>query len=245
MQKKQNYLIIGNGRLATHFAAYFNQLKIPFIHWFRQKGDSPDKYIQRANKILLAIKDDAIPGYISDYLSNLSSDQLIIHFSGSLVLDGINSTHPLITFGPEIYTKDFYSRIYFITEKEKPVFHELFPELPNPSIQIESSDKSLYHAWCSIAGNFPIIIWEHFKKHLETELNIPKNAIIPYIEKISENFMASDNALTGPFVRKDFNTINKHKAVLRGSEFLKIYNSFHDLYFKDLTNPEENDEISK
>jgi len=230
MQKNQKYLLIGNGRLASHLAFYFDYKNMECLKWNRSANISLISILPETEKILLAISDDAIEKFITTNSKNLM-DKTIIHFSGNLSLNGIESAHPLMTFGDTLYPEEFYETIPFITEKGKSTFKELFPELSNPNYQINSTDKPLYHAWCSMAGNFTTILWKSFENRLTENFNIPKEVILPYLNKITENIIHSKNPLTGPFVRKDFETIKKHREALRDDSFLNIYDEFFNCYF--------------
>jgi len=236
MQKQHKYLLIGNGKLASHLSAYFSGLGIDFLRWSRSDNILLQRLISQNIKILLAISDDAIEPFIMDNLKG-ATNKTIIHFSGSLSLEGIESAHPLMTFSNDLYSLAFYKTIPFITEKGKKSFKELFPELANPSFAINSGDKPLYHAWCSIAGNFTTILWQNFEERLQTKFDIPKEAMLPYLQKIMQNIVKSEQPLTGPFARKDFSTIENHKIALKDDPFLNIYQDFYSLYFnKNLKN---------
>ncbi len=232
MQKHYKYLLIGTGRLATHLSFYFDNQKIDYLKWNRNSNISFDMVLQKADIILIAISDDAIESFINVFLKN-SKNKIIVHFSGNLSLQGIESTHPLMTFGDKFYSEEFYETIPFITEKGKCSFSEIFPELPNPNYQINQEDKSLYHAWCSIAGNFTTLLWKTFENRLTNNFSIPREVMIPYLNKITENIIGSKNPLTGPFARKDFAVIEKHKQALENDLFLGIYNKFYDYYFNN------------
>ena len=233
MKKVHEYLLIGNGRLASHLSFYFNNLNIDYLKWDRNSDLTLDKLILRSNKILLAISDNAIEPFIQKN-RNLIQNKLIVHFSGSKSIDVAESAHPLMTFGDRLYERGFYKTIPFITEKGKKSFHQLFSKLPNPNFEINPADKPYYHAWCSIAGNFTTLLWKSFEDRIVNEINLPKKVMIPYLEKIMENLIKSNNPLTGPFAREDIGTVKIHKAALKDDLFLGIYNEFFNYYFKNL-----------
>ena len=241
MQKQHEYLLIGSGRLASHLSAYFNGLGIPYLNWNRSDSHSLQSLIPQVNKMLLAITDNNIEPFIRHNFKKYSN-KTIIHFSGSLSIEGIESAHPLMTFSDKIYSPEFYKTIPFITEKGKKPFTDLFPELSNPSFVIDSEQKPYYHAWCSIAGNFTTILWQNFEERLQDKFDIPKEAAVPYLQKVMENIIESSRPLTGPFVRKDFSTIEKHKKALKEDAFINIYEEFYSFYFNNYLKKEEENE---
>jgi len=228
--EKAKYLIVGNGKTAKHISRYFELLSIPFNSWNRNESILFEKKVTGEKKILLPISDDQIEKFIEEHKSKVNSQILWIHFSGVLPTTLAESAHPLFTFHNSLYDLETYKSIPFITEKGRKTFYELFPELPNASYEIEASQKSLYHAWCSIAGNFTSILWAEFFNRLENKFHLPKETAFPYLKQVATNTLANPNSLTGPLVRGDKETIQKHLETLRDDDFYKIYNSFKELY---------------
>lgn len=228
--KKAEYLIVGNGKTAKHISRYFELLNIPFNSWNRNQSILFEKKLTEKKKILLLISDDQIEKFIQEHKSKVNKEILWIHFSGVLSSKITESAHPLFTFHNSLYDLETYKNIPFITEKGKKTFPQLFPELPNTSYEIESSEKSLYHAWCSIAGNFTSILWSEFFNRFENKFKLPREASFLYLKQVTANILSNPDSLTGPFVRGDKSTINKHIGALKGDDFYNIYNSFKELY---------------
>lgn len=228
--EKAEYLIVGNGKTAKHISRYFELLNIPFNSWNRNESILFEEMLTEEKKILLLISDDQIEKFIEKHKSKVNSQVLWIHFSGALSIPFAESAHPLFTFHNSLYNLETYKTIPFITERGRKTFSELFPELPNTSYQIEPSKKSLYHAWCSIAGNFTSLLWAEFFNRLENEFQLPKETAFPYLKQVVANTLSDPDSLTGPFVRGDKSTINKHLGALKGDDFYKIYNSFKELH---------------
>ncbi len=233
MAEESEYLIIGNGRLARHLKHYFKLAGVDFLHWSRSDNLPLKVVISKSKKILLAISDSSIEPFVEEWKDSVKSWQIFIHFSGSISCTYCQSAHPLMTFSERLYTREFYESIPFITEKGKMSFGELFPQLKNPSFEIESEQKSLYHALCVIGGNFPVILWQQFRYEMAKNFKIPAGALIPYLRKSLENFITEENSLTGPLVRRDYLTIEKHRKALERSSMLNIYNSFVEFYFNE------------
>lgn len=225
------YLFVGNGRVSRHFQYYFTLLKIPFLVWTRNSTESFESLSQVTEKILVLIKDDEIENFILSKRNESINNKIYIHFSGTLTTPLAESVHPLMTFGNELYNSDVYTKITFITEKGRKNFSELFPELPNQSFAIDTEQKQIYHAFCVMSGNFTTILWQSFFNYLDS-MNIPHKVSYLYCQKIFENLIRSDDPLSGPFKRKDQQTINKNLKALEGHPMENIYKSFIEYYYK-------------
>ena len=228
-----DYLIVGDGKTAKHISYYFDLLGIPYNSWNRKVSIPFNEALSDELKVLLLISDDQIEKFIEENKEKVSGEITWIHFSGALSTKLAESAHPLMTFHDKLYDLETYKSISFVTERERKSFTELFPEIPNRSFDIESSLKSLYHAWCSIAGNFTSILWSEFFERLENDFQIPKGSAFPYLSKITANIIENPKAVTGPIVRGDKETISKHLNALRDDEFLKVYESFLKMKSKE------------
>lgn len=219
------YLIIGNGRLARHFRHYFELLGIPHRQWYRQLSEPISDYLLQAEKIIICLPDDTIQAFIQKHQA---ADLKIkwIHCSGALAIPQAEAAHPLMAFGNRLYSRQVYESIWFITEEGRSSFTELFPELPNPARTVPADQKSYYHAWASMAGNFTTLLWQTYFERLRSQLKLPAEAAEPYLRAITENLVNSANPLTGPLARGDQATIEKHRAALISDQFKNIYESF-------------------
>jgi predicted short-subunit dehydrogenase-like oxidoreductase (DUF2520 family) len=225
MRQVPHYLIIGNGRMATHFCHYLQLLHIPYTQWFRKQ--SSQRLIERlstATHIIVLIKDDAI----SDFVDNLAiKNKTFVHFSGRLSLKNCYSAHPLMTFTPVLYDLQKYQSIPFITEQNGPAFSELLPGIPNQAYAIPSELKNYYHAMCVISGNFSCILWQKLFHELQHTFNLPPEIAKPYLQQSFENIANNPFAsLTGPLARKDHTTIQENLNSLENDPFLAVYQAF-------------------
>jgi 2-dehydropantoate 2-reductase len=145
-----------------------------------------------------------------------------------LNVEGIESYHPLMTFGPAFYDLEFYEKIYFaVPSKEK--FRARFPKLSNPVFELKAQDKAFYHALCVMSGNFPQILWRKCLSSFD-KLGVPAEAVTLYLQKNLENFSANPSqSLTGPLVRKDRQTIRSNIDALP-EPLKKLYSAFVEFY---------------
>lgn len=228
-----SFLIIGDGRLARHLRHYFDLEEIPYIQWSRQDGASRlNALLAQSSHILLAISDSALSGFVAQHPT--LAERICVHFSGSIVMDTIPSAHPLMTFAANrVYDLDTYRKIPFVLERGRASFAALLPGLTNPSFEIDADHKGRYHALCSLAGNFSVLLWEKAIREFQNELRLPKAVLIPYLRQITENLALSESGesvLTGPLVRGDQATIQKHLFELEHDAFGAVYAAFVAAY---------------
>lgn len=226
MKKKSfSYLIVGNGRLSKHFQYLFAIKNISFKLWFKGSNESFELLCKEAEKILVLIKDDEIVNFIESNKSLADQKLIWIHCSGMLSTPLAESAHPLMTFTEKLYDSEVYDSIPFITEINRLTFKELFPDLNNPSYQIASQCKNLYHAFSVMSGNFTTILWQNFFNYL-TSRDIPQSTAYAYLNGIIYNLKNDNFPLTGPIQRNDVNTIYKHLEALENNPFRNVYISF-------------------
>ncbi len=226
-----SYLIVGDGRLSKHFQHFFFLKNISYKGWTRSSEDSFQSIGQFTQSVLVLIKDDEIQNFIDNNHKKLANDKTWIHCSGMLSTPLAESAHPLMTFTEELYSLKKYESITFITEKGRKSFKELFPELKNPNYEIEPSQKTLYHAFCVLSGNFTTMIWQFFFDYLKSK-DIPESAAYLYLTTITDNLKNNLAPLTGPIQRNDKNTIQKHLESLNDHPVKNIYISFLEAYDK-------------
>jgi predicted short-subunit dehydrogenase-like oxidoreductase (DUF2520 family) len=156
----------------------------------------------------------------------------IIHFSGASSFSGLIDAHPLVSFGPQLFSLEFYKKINFVLSDG--LLCDFIPELPNHSFQIQKSDKPFYHALCVLSGNFTTMLWQKMFAGLN-DLNLPIDIAYPYLGSIVENLKNNpEAALTGPLARKDFGTIRKNLESLQNDPYQKIYRAFQQVALNEV-----------
>ena len=230
MRQVPSYLLIGNGRVAKHFQAYFSQLSIHYDTWCRQQSEFLlQQALCEASHILLLIQDDAIAAFIKTHLKDYQG--IVIHCSGSLVVEGAYGAHPLMTFSHELYARDVYESIPFIIDHNAPEFNLLLPQLPNQHQRLHHADKAKYHALCVMSGNFSCLLWQQFFEKIQTQFGWPMTLAYPYLRQQMQNLMAHPTkALTGPLVRRDHETMQRNIKALQGDPLQTLYLAFVDFY---------------
>lgn len=249
--ERATFVLIGDGRLATHLSTYFQAKNLNFIQWSRRQGvlgpssstlfepamaDERDperslaKLLASADRVLLAIRDDALGDFVR--AQNRNPAALWVHFSGSRVIDGAWSAHPLSTFAGAAYPLAVYETIPFIIEQEGPPLAELLPGLDNPSATLPRAAKPLYHALSVAAGNFTQMLWQQLFRTFEEHLGLDADVALPYLRQTARNLeqaVDQESVLTGPIARGDQGTIRSNINALRSAQLdalAEVYEAF-------------------
>jgi 2-dehydropantoate 2-reductase len=242
-QIARRYLVVGDGRMARHFIQYFSLIsadrsevssRYAVTQWSRKMPIPLEEAAQDCDTVLLLIKDGSIENFVQEN-PGLQGKRLI-HFSGALVTPCAHGFHPLMTFGESYYPVSMYESIPFIGEEKGPSFKEVFPFLRNPYFAISPECKPYYHSLCVLAGNFTVLLWQKMFSELESRFKIPAEAAFPYLSQIAVNLIKnSDSALTGPFQRGDWSTIEKNLSSLGGDPYEGVYRAFAQAALPGLT----------
>jgi predicted short-subunit dehydrogenase-like oxidoreductase (DUF2520 family) len=229
---KTTYLIVGDGRLSRHLQHYFSLLDLPFYVWTRKSTENLDELISSCSRVCLAIRDDALNEFVLEH--PVLKSKITVHFSGAQNIAGIFSAHPLMTFGPEVYTRDIYKAIPFVTVEGEPPLSELLPELKNPTAAIPASKKALYHAYCVMTGNFTTLLWQSVMKDFSKDLGLNGDFLKPYLLQTAANLLKdAGQAFTGPIARGDTSTIVRNLDALSGKAYQEIYYAFLNLNLRN------------
>ncbi len=231
-----HYLLIGSGALAKHFHFYLSSTLTPnkLSTWNRRDDSIEDlkSKLSAATHVLLAISDRSLEDFYKKY-SAWATQSRWVHFSGALHIEGLISAHPLMSFGPDLYSLDHYQNLHFALTGAGSL-KEVFPMWINSFTVLAAEKKALYHSLCVLGGTLPILLWEKMSSGL-VEMGLPRNAGDIYLQTILENYLSHrGQALTGPLPRKDLITIRKNLASLENDSFQKIYSAFAESQNIDL-----------
>lgn len=218
-------LIIGDGRLAKHLLHWCTQLQKPVQHWHRRS--TMPLNLQNIDYVWLAISDSALVPFYQNTLKPLLTGQKVVHFSGSVHHSDLIAAHPLMTFPHDLYDLETYSKIHFgLTGADQ--LTDALPDFTNAFFKLRAEDKALYHALCVAAGNLPQLLWSETAPQF-ADLKVPPQAVQLFLQQSLTNFFNSGaQAVTGPIVRNDKETISKNLSALEkvNSKLKHIYQSF-------------------
>jgi predicted short-subunit dehydrogenase-like oxidoreductase (DUF2520 family) len=246
--KKPIFGLIGDGRLARHLARYFALLDLPLRRWSRRLAPNLPELnplgwqsaLKDCDTLLLAVSDTSIEPLATQIRSTSGFEaRTLIHFSGSLFTKEAWSFHPLMTFpvvsdSNSFYSLERYRQIPFLIDEAGPSFSDVFPDLPNPSSRLSREKKALYHAWCVMGGNFTAFLWTEMFEAFSKDLGINPKVATPYLRQVAENLLTdpehANETWTGPIIRKDFETIDRHLSALSSHPYKDIYRAFLNIY---------------
>ena len=77
-----------------------------------------------------------------------------------------------------------------------------------------------------MSGNFTGLLWERVFREFESELGLPKAALLPYMERVFANLADNDGVVTGPLVRRDRQTIESNLQALADNPLGDLYQAF-------------------
>ena len=224
-----SYALLGSGRVARHFEFYLKNLGLPYTTWSRKSGTPAQlsEVVAKSSHVLFAVRDEAIDSLSQPFLK---SGKTLVHFSGAIYLPGVHATHPLMTFGAELEDADWYPLIPFVTE-EGHTLEKLLPGFPNRSWPIPAAARPLYHALCSLAGNFSFLLWKNIGDEFEKTLGLPRSLLQPFLFQAVMNSAHPTAAnFTGPVARGDWETVRRHLNSLHSRpDLLKAYRSYLEL----------------
>ncbi len=230
-------LLLGRGKLAQHLHHYFELKQIPHLRWEDSRTLNSEflTLSQKADAIWVLVSDQAIDEVIKN-CEAICKDKIYIHSSAANSYSKAFTAHPLQTFSPSLYSLEDYEVIpfNFIEEewKDAPLsLKNFFEVLNHPKLIIPAKNRTLYHAYSSMIANFPQILWGSIFQDMRNETNFNPELFKPLLAQATSNFLLlEDRALTGPLVRNDVKTIEKHKLALKSSPLHSIYENFVSLY---------------
>ncbi len=229
-------LLIGKGKLARHLHHYFHLIEYPHKHYDDARNlIEPDLYrkISEVNAIWILTSDQSIDSVFQALKIEMIKRDLdpekytFIHSSAATEIRDMHTLHPLMTFGPELYTLEQYQKIPFaVISSDAETLSENFT-LTNPRFQIFSAQRALYHAYAVMMSNLPILLWSLTTAEAKQRIALSPDTFHPILKQTVENFIHSSNAaLTGPIARNDTATIEKNLKALGKSPLTEIYQSF-------------------
>ena len=232
-------ILLGSGNVATHlFQAFSKATEVEVVQVFSRtiSKDFPESIqtsdftqILEADIYIICVTDNAI----SDVSNQLPfENRLVVHTSGSTdfdVLDAKNKRgvfYPLQTFSKN-KTVDF-SEIPICLETENAsdylIVEKLAKSISNSVYKIDGKQRKAIHVSAVFACNFVNHLYE-IGNEICVENNIPFEILQPLIEETAQKIktLSPKDAQTGPAVRNDSKTIEKHIDFLTDENQKEIY----------------------
>lgn len=242
--------IIGAGRAGRALALALTRASVPVLVCIRRKSDLPSGIncslepwtvaLESAGIILVAVPDDAIEDVANRLKGATLAKAVVLHCSGLrdrsalAVLEGqvagLGSFHPLQTLAGDSDAAERLQAAYAVLEGDAAAVaagRRLASLLGMQALEIQASNKPLYHAAAVIVSNYTVAL-SALAERLALAAGIPADAagriFLPLLEGTWRNLemRGSIDALTGPIVRGDAGTVRAHLEVL-DAEARRLY----------------------
>lgn len=201
---------------------------------------------KEAQLIFICVPDEEISKVADEFASsNLCwSNRFVFHCSGLLSSEILKpladrgaliaSFHPVQSFSQKKGNLKQFKGIYFGLEGDEKALHlarKIIHLLGGYSILIKAEDKPLYHAACSMASNFFVLLLDmaaSLLKSIGLEEERAFKTIIPLVQGTLQNVkeLNIEASLTGPVIRGDSQSVEKHL------ESLRKFPAHYDLYLR-------------
>jgi predicted short-subunit dehydrogenase-like oxidoreductase (DUF2520 family) len=200
--------VVGAGRVGKAVAARLGE-SIPTRVLGRQLGPVD------ADLVLLCVPDRAI----ADVAAAVAPGPWIAHTSGACTLDALEphrkrfSLHPIQTFTLERGSEQLdgaWAAVTGETTEARETGFELARRLGLEPFALEDAARPLYHAGATVAAGF-LVTLHQVASELLRAAGAPPEALEPLMRRTMENGFAA----TGPHVRGDWATIERHLEAIR------------------------------
>jgi predicted short-subunit dehydrogenase-like oxidoreductase (DUF2520 family) len=203
-------------------------------------GEIP-RTASQANVVLVCVRDPQLDDAIQEVAAaakdgRVSRDTVILHTSaiaepvGLLALSSAGfpggTFHPLVPFSDPDVSAELLRKAWIGIDGEnaaKNASRRLAGHLGARTLEIPPGRKPAYHAAAVISSNFPVVL-ASVAGHLLHDIGIPDASAYQAVDSLMSGAIANikqsmpDDALTGPVVRGDAETVGKHLRALEGME---------------------------
>lgn len=180
----------------------------------------PDDEIEKT-ALELATSDVEWGGRFVFHCSGLLSTESLKHLEKKGALTA--SIHPIQSFPQKKPALDAFKGICFGLEgkgKALDLAKRIARQLGGQYVILESKDKPLYHVACSMASNFLVTLLDaasFLLGQIDKDENLNLKLLFPLVQGTLQNVknFNTHSALTGPILRGDEKSIQKHLMALR------------------------------
>ena len=201
----------------------------------------------RANIVIVCVRDTQLDDTIAEVSvaaadGRIARGAVIVHTSAIAEPAGLKALseagfptgtfHPLVPFSDPDVSADLLRKGWVGIDGDnaaKNASRRLAGHLGARTLEIPAGKKGAYHAAAVISSNFPVVLASVAGRLLH-EIGIPDASAYQAVESLMSGALANmkqmlpDDALTGPIVRADAETVGKHLRALHGHEAaLEVY----------------------
>lgn len=202
--------------------------------WNCVATDRISEVAQNADLYLISVKDDAIAS-LANALSSLSQIQpLVVHTSGALAGKIINQAsnrfgvfYPLQTFtsGRDVNFQNIPICVEASNYQDVSALSKVARSISQNVYHLSDEQRAQMHVAAVFANNFTNHLF-HIAQKILDQKEIPFQILFPLIEETVKKIASQSpiTAQTGPAIRHDQQTINKHLSILAETPtYLEIY----------------------
>ena len=235
-------IILGSGNVGTHlFKAFKNNIDINILQLYSRDLKNISQYsnvvnitdklndLEVADVYILAVNDDSI----NELSSQLPfTDRLVCHTSGGKSINELHSKNRQAVFYPlQTFSKDSkidFTKIPICLEsynlKDMNTLKNIATSLSCDYYEISSIQREKIHLAAVFVNNFTNHLFT-IAKEITDDSNIDFNILKPLISETVQKIYKLDpkEAQTGPAVRNDRETINKHIQDLKSNDHKQLY----------------------
>lgn len=234
--------IIGSGNVAQHLIqAFAKTTEIELVQVFSRKPEllfslvpnhkiiSDYNLLKAVDLIIIAVSDDAI-AIVSAQIT--LKNQLVVHTSGSVSMDSLNSNnrkgvfYPLQTFSAskEIDFKLIPICLEATTRKDYQILEKVAKSISDVTYNINSEQRKALHVAAVFVSNFVNHLYQ-IGNELCLENDLSFDILKPLITETANKIqtLSPTQAQTGPAKRNDTQTIKAHLSFLTNDNQKEIY----------------------
>ncbi len=248
----ERVFVLGAGRVGTALARAMATAGVEVVGLHGRKAQSaPDAItagplpvsIGRATVVLVTVRDPQLEEVLTSLVSaSLAPGAVVLHASGSaepMALAALRAQghpcgtmHPLLAFADPARAAASIGSAWFGLDgdaRAREAAASLAAALGSRTLEIPAGEKVRYHAAAVFASNFPALLMasgEALFAQIGIGADDARAALMPLFSAGADNVRAkpSAQALTGPIVRGDVETVKRHVAALAATpELLALY----------------------
>jgi predicted short-subunit dehydrogenase-like oxidoreductase (DUF2520 family) len=252
----ERVFIIGPGHVGRGLSRAFRASGVGLVglHGKRSSGVATSSgplppEISTANVIIVAVRDAQIDGVLEELLDaaadrRLSSGTVILHTSAIAEPTGLDALrgagfsggtfHPLIPFGDPDVAAELLRHAWIGVDGDNAAMNlsrRLAGQLGARTLEIPAGRKAAYHAAAVISSNFPVVL-ASVATRLLRDIGVAEASAHQAVESLMSGALVNmkqalpDDALTGPVIRGDIETVGKHlRALSAHGDAHEVYRS--------------------
>ena len=197
------------------------------------------KEMSSANVIMVCVRDSQLDETIEELMvatraGRIARGAVILHTSAIAEPAGLRTLndagfpggtfHPLVPFSDPEVSAELLRKGWIGIDGEnaaKNASRRLAGHIGARTLDIPPGKKPAYHAAAVISSNFPVVL-ASVAGHLLHDIGVPDSSAYQAVESLMSGALANmkqtlpDDALTGPIMRGDGETVGKHMRALEG-----------------------------